>query len=98
MIWGLLLLALLLANVPFFNERLLGLIALKASHKHIGWRMLEMVVFYILVGGCAYFFEMQQGPVHSQKWQFYIATFCLFLVFGFPGFVMRYLAKDRQSR
>lgn len=85
-----LLLTLMLANLSFFNERLLGCIPLRTSRKSIIWRCIELVTLYFVTGGFAYFIEAQQGPVHPQHWQFYIATICLFLVFAFPGVVIRY--------
>lgn len=87
---ALLLLTLMIANFPFFNERLFGFISLKQKVKHVGWCCIEVVVLYFGLGGIALLLEAQQGPVHPQHWQFYVATFCLFLVFTFPGIVIRY--------
>lgn len=86
----LLLFTLMLANLPFLNERLLACIPLKSPIKHFGWRCVEMIILYLSVGGVALLLEIQQGPVHRQHWQFYVATCCLFLVFAFPGMVIRY--------
>lgn len=86
----LILLALLAANLPWFTDRLFYVIPLK--HKHIGWQLLELVVFYFVVGGIASLSErMAVGQVSPQHWEFYATTACLFLVFAFPGFVWRYL-------
>ena len=87
----LLLLALLAANLPWFSERLFYLIPLK-SGKHIGWRLLELIVLYFVLGGIAHLTERKTlGQVASQHWEFYAVTACLFLVFTVPGFVYRYL-------
>jgi hypothetical protein len=91
MVNGLLLLTLLLANLPFLTERLLGIFPLKHTMKPIGWCGIEIIVLYCCLGGLTHVLEAQQGPVHAQHWQFYAATFCLFLVFAFPGLVFRYL-------
>lgn len=87
----LLLIALLAANLPWFSERLFYLVPLK-HHKHLGWRVLELVVLYFLTGGIAYLAESRTlGQTASQHWEFYAITACLFLVFSVPGFVYRYL-------
>jgi hypothetical protein len=87
---ALLLLTLVLANLPFCTERLFGVIALTHPIKPIGWCCVEIVVLYFGLGGLALILEAQQGLVHQQHWQFYVATACLFLVFAFPGIVIRY--------
>ncbi|HVK55095.1 MAG TPA: DUF2818 family protein [Burkholderiales bacterium] len=63
--------------------------------KHLGWRFLELVVLYFLVGGAGYLLESRLGAPHSQRWEFYAITACLFLVFAYPGFVARYLWNPR---
>jgi hypothetical protein len=86
----LILLALLAANLPWFSERLFYLLPLR--DKHVGWRLLELVILYFVVGGIALFAESaRMGQLAKQNWEFYAITACLFLVFAFPGFVYRYL-------
>ena len=89
-----LLVAVLAANLPFFMPRIAGVI--RVESKHVGWRLLELVVLFFLVGLLARFLEGRQMPVHSQNWQFYATTAALFLVFAFPGFVYRYFWKKRR--
>lgn len=91
---ALLLLSILIANVPFMTERFLGIVIFKKRIKPIALRGLELIIGYFLLGGIAYFLESQLGIVHTQHWQFYIATFCLFLVFAFPGMVIRYFWRQ----
>lgn len=87
----LLLIALLAANLPWFSERLFYLVPLQHG-KHLGWRVLELVVLYFLTGGIAYLAETRTlGLAAAQHWEFYAITACLFLVFSVPGFVYRYL-------
>lgn len=86
----LLAIALIAANLPFVTERLLFIKLLDAG-KHLGWHLLELIVFYFIVGGIAWLLERKAGEVHSQNWAFYAITASLFLVFAFPGFVYRYL-------
>ena len=76
----LLILALVAANLPFVPVQ-----------QHIGWRALELVVLYFAIGALGWMLETKLGPVHSQNWEFYAVTGCLFLVQAFPGFVYRYL-------
>lgn len=86
----LILLALLAANLPWFSERLFYLVPLK--NKHLGWRVLELLVLYFALGGVAYLAERSNmGQVAPQSWEFYATTAALFIVFAFPGFVWRYL-------
>lgn len=87
----LLLLTLLVANLPWFSERLFYAVRLKTG-KHMGWRMLELMVFYFVLGGIAYLTEKKtMGQVATQHWEFYATTACLFLVLATPGFIYRYL-------
>lgn len=93
-VWLLILLAALLANLPFVNERLFGLISLGArSVKSFLIRLGELLVFYVLIGLIGWALEAAIGNVFRQKWQFYVITLTLFLVLGFPGFVYRYLLR-----
>ena len=91
--WYVLLLAVIAANLPFFNERLLSVIPLRRPVKSLWLRLAEMMLLYVLVGGVAYLLEARIGNVFRQGWEFYAVTACLFLVFAFPGFVYRYLLK-----
>jgi hypothetical protein len=94
--------ALVLANLPFFNEYLFGFIPLGpaqpggARTKHPFVRLLELLVLYFITGALAYALESRIGNVFTQTWEFYAITGCLFIVLAFPGFVMRYLRKRRH--
>lgn len=90
----LLLLALAAANLPFIADRLLLLVPLK-NRKNLAWHLLELLVLYFLVGGASMLLEQQIAPRHSQNWEFYAVTVCLFLVLAFPGFTYRYLWRKR---
>jgi hypothetical protein len=92
----LLAIALIAANLPFFAEQLFFIKPI-ASGKHVGWRLLELVVFYFIVGGIAWLLERKTGDVQHQNWEFYAITASLFLVFAFPGFVYRYLWRRRGT-
>ncbi|MDP2962182.1 MAG: DUF2818 family protein [Sulfurimicrobium sp.] len=89
-----LLLALVASNMPFFSERILLIYPLK-NGKHLALQLLELLVLYFIVGGVAMLLERQLTSRHSQNWEFYAITACLFLVFAFPGFTYRYLWRKR---
>ena len=86
-------LAVLAANIPFFNERIFALVPYGTSIKPLWARLLELLVLYFVVLGAAYLLEARMGNVFPQRWEFYAITICLFLVLAFPGFVFRYLRK-----
>ncbi|MBN9116703.1 DUF2818 family protein [Pandoraea sp. XJJ-1] len=90
-------LSLLGANLPFVNQRLFGVIALKRAVKPLWCRLVEMAVAYFVVGALGYLIESGIGNVFSQGWQFYAVTASLFVVFAFPGFVYRYLWRHRPA-
>ena len=97
--WFIVLLALLGANLPFFNQRVFALVPLRAGGKppgrvKPGWlRLAELIVLYFVVGAFGYLLESRAGNVFVQGWQFYAVSFSLFLVFAFPGFTLRYLVR-----
>ena len=91
-VWLVILAALGAANLPFLNQRLLGMWPL-AHGKSFGLRLLELVLLYFLVGGLAVLLEQRVGRVAEQNWEFYAITAALFATFAFPGFVWRYLVK-----
>lgn len=93
-VWLVLLLALLLANMPFISNRLFAVYALK-SPKNLATRLAEMLVWYLLVGGLGLYLEQRTGQIAPQGWEFYAITGTLFLTFAFPGFTYRYLFKRR---
>ena len=93
-IWFILLATVIAANAPFFNQKLLLVFPLKVAES-LGIRLLEMLVFYFLVGGMALLIERQTGQIVSQGWEFYAITAALFVTCAFPGFVYRYLLKHR---
>ncbi|GGY15363.1 DUF2818 family protein [Massilia dura] len=100
--WLVILLALVLANLPFFNERVFALLpfAFSAAHgtgqapsKPFLVRLLELAVLYFAVGGIGRALEGRIGTVFPQTWEFYAISACMFIVLAFPGFVVRYLRK-----
>lgn len=99
--WLVVAVALAAANLPFFNERVFGLIPMGATRsgeartKHFVVRLLELIVLYFVIGVLARVLESQIGTVFVQGWEFYAITACMFVVLAFPGFILRYLRKRR---
>ncbi|MCB2016192.1 MAG: DUF2818 family protein [Hydrogenophaga sp.] len=91
-VWLVLLSAVVAANLPFANQRWFGVIP-RSAPKSWGVHLLELVVFYFLVGGLALALEKADGQIYPQGWEFYATTAALFLTLAFPGFVFRYLYK-----
>ena len=94
-VWLVMLLALVMANMPFVSDRLFAVYALR-SPKNLAARLGEMVVWYLLVGGLALFLEQRNGQISPQGWEFYAITGTLFITFAFPGFTYCYLFKRRS--
>jgi hypothetical protein len=91
--WFVILLAVIAANLPFFNERMFAVIPVGITAKPFWLRLVELAALYALVGGFAYLLEARMGNAFSQRWEFYAVTGCLFVVLAYPGFVFRYLRK-----
>ncbi|WP_374348104.1 DUF2818 family protein [Chitinimonas sp.] len=87
-----LLLAALAANLPFVLPRLLLVCPLRAGRsKAFGWCLLELLLLYGVMLGLGVLLESRSAPVHAKKLlNFYVPTLALFLIAGFPGFVLRY--------
>lgn len=93
LVWLVLVAALAAANLPFLNERFLGLLRLGSASKGLALRLLELFLLYLLVGGLGLALEQGLGQIYPQGWEFYAITATLFLTLAFPGFVWRYLVR-----
>lgn len=94
-VWLVIFAAVLGANVPFGTQRLFLFITLKAP-KTLALRLLELLVFYLLVGALGLLLENRAGQIAPQNWEFYAITGALFLTLAFPGFIYRYLLKHHH--
>ena len=94
-IWLLIGLAAVAANLPFVNQRLMTVLPLRTPVKSLAWRLLELVLWYFIVGAIGMAVEKSLGQNAPQGWEFYAVTAALFLTLAFPGFVYRYLARRR---
>lgn len=90
-----LLAALLGANLPFLNDRWIGVIR-RSAPKTLWMRVGELVLCYFLVGAIGLGLEKSAGEIYPQGWEFYATTATLFLTLAFPGFVFRYLFKNKN--
>jgi hypothetical protein len=91
--WLVILLAVLAANLPFFSERVFGLLPWRRATKPFWLRLLELFVLYLALGLVASLLEARLGNRFRQTWEFYAVTGCLFIVLAYPGFVHRYLRR-----
>jgi len=96
-IWLLIALALVSANLPFVTERVLAVVPWKKGRaaKPFWVRLLEVLVWYAVVGALAFAAESSLGNRFGQGWEFYAVTLSLYLVLAYPGFVYRYLLRRR---
>ncbi len=94
------LLAIVSANLPFLSERLFALIPVPSQAtppvKSLWWRLLELIVLYLVVGVIGMLIEGRMGNVFPQTWEFYAIGAVIFLVLAYPGFAYRYLRKRRS--
>jgi len=95
----LLLIAFLAANLVWFSERFLFLFPVTGNVKPFRYRFMEWLLLYLLVGALAYGLEHRfSGQNHTQSWEFYVTTFCLFVIFSLPGFLYHTQLKKILSR
>jgi hypothetical protein len=93
-VWLVIVAAFLAANLPFFTERLLAVIPL-ARPKTLAIRLGELVVMYFAAGALGLLLENRAGQIARQGWEFYAVTAALFITFAFPGFIWRYLRRNK---
>ena len=90
---SILFLAVILANLPFLNGSRF-LIAFSIN-KNFWLESFEFAIFYCVIGFISLQLEAKDAVVHRQSWHFYVVTFFLFVVFSFPGFVIKYFWRRR---
>jgi len=95
-VWLVLVASLVLANLPYFSQRLLW-VGPYRRHKSVAWRLLELVVGAGLTLTIGFGLEDALGQRSPQRWEFYAAAACLYITLGFPGFVWRYLRRRRPD-
>ena len=93
-VWLVVVVAFVAANLPFLNQRVLGVLPMR-SGKPLGLRAAELVVMYFVAGAVGLLLENHAGQIAPQGWEFYAVTGALFITFAFPGFIWRYLWKHK---
>ena len=91
--WLVIAIAVAAANLPCFNDKVFALLPTKWPRKPLFVRLLEMAVLYLVVGAIGFAIESQIGSRFPQTQEFYWIAAGLFIVLGFPGFIVRYLHK-----
>ena len=91
-VWLVILAACLAANLPCITQRMFAVWRLPVR-KTLALRLLELIVYYFLVGGLGLLLERSAGQIAPQRWEFYAITGTLFVTLAFPGFIYRYLLK-----
>jgi hypothetical protein len=94
-VWLVIVAAFAAANLPFLNERLLGVLP-RSGPKSLAIRLAELVLMYLLVGGLGLLLEKRAGRIAPQGWEFYAVTGALFITLAFPGFIWRYLRRHHH--
>lgn len=89
--WLLIAIALVCANLPWLSDRILLVLRPVQGGKRGWWRWSEWFLLYLLTGAVALGLEQKlNGERYPQGWEFYVVTFCIFMVFALPGFIYRY--------
>lgn len=87
---ALILIFLVIANLPWITERVFLVYPLQRS-KPVIVRLIELIVFYFASLLIAIAAEIQfSGDVFPQTWEFFVTTFCMYLVLAVPGVIYRY--------
>ena len=94
-VWLVVLVAAIAANLPFVNERLF-VVGPRRDPKALGWRLLELVLLWLLTLGVGMALETRIGQRQPQGWEFYAAFGGVFVTLAFPGFVWRYLRRHHR--
>jgi len=91
--WLIILLSFVIANLPWLSNKLF--LVVEVGHKKsLAWVLTELISLYLVWGLVLMFIENQVvGNIHNQDWEFYVVTFCLFIIFTFPGFIYKVIWK-----
>lgn len=88
---------LVLANLPFINQRLFVLIPVVKSgqRKPFWFRLVEWFVLYAIGIGIGLYLEDQIGGIQHKPWEFWVVTLFMFATLAAPGFVWQYQLKKQ---
>ncbi|HHQ68839.1 MAG TPA: DUF2818 family protein [Halothiobacillaceae bacterium] len=98
-VYGYLLLMLLLANLPFVNQRLFLVIAVsnvdKQGNKAFWIRLIEFGVYYALAIAAGLGIEYYLTGITPKDWVFWATTLAMFAVFASIGFLWQYQLRKQ---
>ncbi|MHB1229117.1 MAG: DUF2818 family protein [Halothiobacillus sp.] len=99
LVQGYILALLVLANVPFFNQRLFLFIPVVTAGylKPFWFRLVEWFVLYGVGMGIGFFLENQIGGIQHKPWEFWVVTLFMFATLAAPGFVWQYQLRRQIS-
>lgn len=99
---ALFLVAFVLANLPWLNQRLFLFLVPGSGEKRVWMRLLEWLSYFFIWLLLALGVEKKlMGEIYSQGWEFYVVALCLFVVFALPGFIYRHDLRphlDKRDR
>jgi hypothetical protein len=95
-IWAYLLLCLVLAILPWINNRLF---MVKSLSKKSAWlRLIEWAVYALVALAAGWGLEWQlTGTLKGQDWEFFVSTLFMFAIMSFPGFIWHQQRKKQIS-
>ena len=86
---ALILIFFVIANLPWLTDRIFLVYPIK--HKSVLIRLIELVIYYLASLLIAIAAETHfSGDIFPQQWEFFVTTFCLFLVLSVPSVIYRY--------
>ena len=94
-------LAVVVANLPWLSEQRLWMMVRRGGQppKPFWLRLIEWALLYALVLGLGSGFEYKAtGTIHTQDWEFYTVTVCLFAVGALPGLIYCYQLQRLLER
>lgn len=98
-VYGYLILMLVLANLPFVNQRLFLLIPVKGDPKTgakpFWMRLIEFSVFYAVAMAAGIGLEYSLTGITPKDWIFWVTTLAMFTVFASIGFLWQYQLRKQ---
>ncbi|WP_394780374.1 DUF2818 family protein [Undibacterium sp.] len=92
-----LVLAAIMANLPFAPQRWLALPGAKKLGGAAVIRMIEWGLLYLLWMGVAAVLDSQAGLTPGNGWQIWSISIAFFAVLAFPGITYRYLWHAKRT-
>lgn len=92
LVQGYILVMLVLANLPFLNQRMFLVIPVTAAgqRKSFWIQMVEWFVLYAVAIGIGLYLEDSIGGIQHKPWEFWVVTLFMFATLATPGFIWQY--------